>query len=429
MSDDESPPRNQMGCENYLAELKEAHAREDKQREKELERRRLEAEERRQEEERQNAQTDRAIKKHERDEKALDYKIQVKKLNRDEDKKSKELTRERERQCELQALLNKRLHADLKSKHENELSAVQRHIRDLEDDIRNIRSSLDDLHKLKLKVDYASDEDWAKACMADLEDGIGEDLVPKPKRRRQRVFISKRRDLSPQELSFNRDWDSRSMDSDSPSCQPRVGGGGAGGGGGAAGAAQKAADDAAPDDDSQRTMDERAQGEPDDSQRTMYERAKEQAAEEDSQRTTDEEEGLQPAPVPVARARLEYAGPERYKHDFPEIPLDEKGTTLGRVPDKNVVVLEHNDQLGMVSRVHLRIEYDSAKGQWTMNEHGKPGNGTLIKTDNMKFPVRVQEWTLKNGDVITVGGAMSTAMRGTPLPQAPKSIYVFRFKT
>jgi hypothetical protein len=429
MSDDESHPENQMGRKDYAAELERAHARENKQREKELERRRLEAEERRQEEERQNAQTDRAIKKHERDEKALDYKIQIKKLNRDEDKKSKELTRERERQCELQALLKKRLHADLKSKHENELSDVQRHIRDLEDDIRNIRSALDDLHELKLKVDYASDEDWAKACMADLEDGIGKDLVSKPKRRCQRVLIPKRRDPSPQELSFDRDWDSRSMDSDSPSCQPRVGGGGAGGGGGAAGAAQKAADDAAPDDDSQRTMDERAQGEPDDSQRTMYERAKEQAAEEDSQRTTDEEEGLQPAPVPVARARLEYAGPERYKHDFPEIPLDEKGTTLGRVPDKNVVVLEHNDQLGMVSRVHLRIEYDSAKGQWTMNEHGKPGNGTLIKTDNMKFPVRVQEWTLKNGDVITVGGAMSTAMRGTPLPQAPKSIYVFRFKT
>ncbi len=42
-----------------------------------------------------------------------------------------------------------------------------------------------------------SDEDWAKACIADWEDGIGKDLVSKPKRRCQRVFIPKESDPSP----------------------------------------------------------------------------------------------------------------------------------------------------------------------------------------------------------------------------------------
>jgi hypothetical protein len=92
-----------------------------------------------------------------------------------------------------------------------------------------------------------------------------------------------------------------------------------------------------------------------------------------------------------------------------------------------------------VSGVHLIIKYDCASGQWKMEEQLKPGNlnpdklkpanGTLLQTSGMQYPIRIESCELKNGDVITLGGAVSTKVkvRETPLPGATKSIYVFKF--
>ena len=83
------------------------------------------------------------------------------------------------------------------------------------------------------------------------------------------------------------------------------------------------------------------------------------------------------------------------------------------------VVLDSPAQSLMISRCHTRISYTSDRC-WKL-EDLQSTNGTQLNG------VKVSQAVLADGDVITFGGAKSTALNKRPGPKAVKSIYTYSF--
>ena len=83
------------------------------------------------------------------------------------------------------------------------------------------------------------------------------------------------------------------------------------------------------------------------------------------------------------------------------------------------VVLDSPAQSLMISRCHASISCTD-KGHWSIQDL-QSMNGTQVNG------VKVSQAGLADGDVITFGGAQSTALNKRPGPNAKRSIYIYSF--
>jgi hypothetical protein len=83
------------------------------------------------------------------------------------------------------------------------------------------------------------------------------------------------------------------------------------------------------------------------------------------------------------------------------------------------VVLDSPAQSLMISRSHARISC-THNGQWSIQDL-QSTNGTQVNG------LKVSHAGLQGGDVITFGGAKSTALNQRPGPNAKQSIYTYSF--
>ena len=83
------------------------------------------------------------------------------------------------------------------------------------------------------------------------------------------------------------------------------------------------------------------------------------------------------------------------------------------------VVLDSPAQSLMISRCHASISCTD-KGHWSIQDL-QSMNGTQVNG------VKVSQAGLADGDVITFGGAQSTALNNRPGPNAKRSIYIYSF--
>lgn len=108
------------------------------------------------------------------------------------------------------------------------------------------------------------------------------------------------------------------------------------------------------------------------------------------------------------------------------IALRKHVVKLGRLKENKKI--DHGDQPCMVSRWHATIKFRERSGKWRLYDNGSK-NGTLLQRKDSESATRVSEASLKHGDVITFGGAVSTEVGESPAENAVKSIYTYRFIT
>eukprot|EP00823_Brevimastigomonas_motovehiculus_P004516 TRINITY_DN298_c3_g1_i1.p1 TRINITY_DN298_c3_g1~~TRINITY_DN298_c3_g1_i1.p1 ORF type:complete len:327 (+),score=119.09 TRINITY_DN298_c3_g1_i1:59-982(+) len=111
----------------------------------------------------------------------------------------------------------------------------------------------------------------------------------------------------------------------------------------------------------------------------------------------------------------------------PSIPLptlidltQQESTVFGRSSQDSNVVLDSTRKPRMISRIHARIIADPTFATYSIFDN-KSINGIFVNDR------RVESAILKEGDVITFGGAMPSTKFGDLLPQ-PYSEFVYRFE-
>ena len=82
----------------------------------------------------------------------------------------------------------------------------------------------------------------------------------------------------------------------------------------------------------------------------------------------------------------------------------------------------------MVSRSHLELTYNPVDATWAL-QNKSAMNGTLLKRFGETQSKRVERGDVRDGDIITFGGARSTGVGETPSEKAIKSIYVYVFRS